>query len=264
MSNVRGGTVSWVDPLTPNIDGARQFYGELLGWELDIQRTPMGEYTVAWSRGREVAGMMAQAPEMAGAPAAWTLFVVVDDIQGTLTRAAAAGGAVMTAPFEIPGGARVAVVADRSGAVFALISGGPEPDFPYFSEDVGAVCWAELMTTDVQAATEFYQQLFDWTAETDDTGPVPYTVCNLDSDAVAGMIGRPADLPAEVPESWSVYFTVADCKAAQSRAVALGGSVILSATATPMGPFAVLADPAGAAFQVMEISSPPEPSPRVS
>jgi len=74
------------------------------------------------------------------------------------------------------------------------------------------------------------------------------------------MIGRPADLPGEVPDSWSVYFTVADCEAAQEKAVELGGSVILSATPTPMGPFAVLADPAGAAFQIMEISTPPEPS----
>jgi len=93
----------------------------------------------------------------------------------------------------------VAVAADHSGAVFALISGGPEPGFPYFSQEVGAVCWAELMTGDVQAATEFYQEVFGWTAETDDTGPVPYTVCNLDGDAVAGMIGRPADLPATSP-----------------------------------------------------------------
>lgn len=261
MGNVRSGTISWVDLSTPNIDGARRFYVELLGWELDVQQSPLGQYTVASSRGRQVAGMMAQAPEMAGAPAAWTVFVVVDDIEATLTRVTAAGGAVLTSPFEIPGGARVAVAVDHSGAMFALISGGPEPGFPYFSEEVGAVCWAELMTGDVQAATDFYQEVFGWTAETDDTGLVPYTVCNLDGDAVAGVIGRPANVPVEVPDSWSVYFTVADCKAAESRAVELGGSVILSATTTPMGPFAVLADPAGAAFQIMEFASPPpEPS----
>jgi len=260
MGNVRSGTVSWVDLSTPDIESAQRFYVGLLGWELDVQRTPLGEYTVASSNGREVAGMMAQAPDIAGAPAVWTIFVVVDDMDATLTRATGAGGEVLQSPFEIPGGAWVAVVADRAGAMFALISGGPEPGYPYLSEEVGAVCWAELMTGDVQAAIGFYHEVFGWTAEIDDTGPVPYTVCNLDGDAVAGMIGRPADLPAEVPDSWSVYFTVVECERAQSRAVELGGSVILSATTTPMGPFAVLADPAGAAFQIMEISSPPEPS----
>ncbi len=264
MGNVRSGTVSWVDLATPDIDDANRFYSQLLGWHLDIQQSSMGDYTVASSMGREVAGMMAQAPEMTGTPAAWTVFIIVHDLEATLDRATGAGGAVITSPFEIPGGARVAVVADHSGAMFALISGGPEPEFPYFSEEVGYVCWAELMTSDVKAATEFYQKVFGWTAETDETGPVAYTVCNLDGDAVAGMIARPADVPAEVPDSWSIYFTVADCQEAQSRAVELGGSVILPATPTPMGPFAVLADPSGAAFQIMEMSSPREPSPTVS
>lgn len=260
MSNVRGGTVSWVDLSTPDLEGAQRFYGALLGWELDTQRTQMGEYTVAQSGGREVAGMMAQAPETAGPPAAWTVFIVVDDMEGTLSDANKAGGAVLQPPFEIPGGALVAVVADRSGAMFALISGGPDPGYPYFSEDAGAVCWAELMTCDVQAATGFYREVFGWIAETDDTSPVPYTVFRLQGDEVAGMIGRPDDLPPELPDSWSAYFSVTDCAATQSLAAELGGSIILPATPTPMGPFAVLADPAGAAFQVMEMRSPADPS----
>lgn len=255
MSNVRSGAVSWFDLSTSDIDGAQRFYVELLDWELDIQETPMGEYAVASSRGREVAGMMAQAPEMARAPAVWTMYVIVDDIEAILTRVIAASGSVLTPPFESPGGARVAVIADHSGAMFSLISGGPEPEFPYFSEEVGAVCWAELMSADVQGAIEFYHEVFGWTAERDDSGLVPYTVFSLGSDAAAGMIARPDHLPVEVPDGWSVYFTVSDCEATQSRAVELGGSVILSATPTPMGPFAVLADPAGGAFQVMEISS---------
>lgn len=199
--------------------------------------------------------MMAQAPELAGTPSVWTVFVVVDDMDAVLAAVRGADGAELQTPFEIPGGARVAVVADRSGAMFALISGGPEPGYPYFSTEVGAVCWAELMSADVDAATEFYEAVFGWTAETDETGPVPYTVCNLDGDAVAGIIRRPDDLPADVPDSWSVYVTVADCHATEQRALRLGGSIILSATPTPMGPFAVLADPAGAAFQIMEMAS---------
>lgn len=262
MGDVRSGTVSWVDLSTPDIEGAQSFYAGLLGWELEVQRTPMGEYTVASAGGRDVAGMMAQAPDVAGMPAAWTVFVVVDDMRATLTWVTEARGGVRQTPFEIPGGAQVAVVADRTGAMLALISGGPEPGSPYYSEDIGAVCWTELMTRDVPAAIGFYGEVLGWTAETDDTGPVPYTVCNLDGDPVAGIIGRARDLPAEVPDSWSVCFTVADCTATQSRAVELGGSVILPATPTPMGPFAVLADAAGAVFQVMEMTSPSSPSGR--
>ena len=68
------------------------------------------------------------------------------------------------------------------------------------------------------------------------------------------MIGRTDDLPDDVPDCWSVYFTVVDCDDTVARTVDLGGSVILPSTPTPMGPFAVLADPAGAAFEVMQIT----------
>ena len=257
--SVISGTVSWTDLSTTDIEGAQRFYAELLGWELTTQHTDMGDYTVATVDGREVAGMMAQAPELAGAPATWTVFVVVDDLTATLGAIERAGGSVHQTPFDIPGGARVAVVSDRSGAMLALISGGPEPGHPYFAEQPGMVCWAELMTADVEAAVGFYGEVFDWRAETDDDGPVPYTLCRLGHEPVAGIIGRPPNLPTDAPDTWSVYFSVDDCSAVIERAVELGGSVILPPTPTPMGPFAVVADPEGAAFQIMEMA-PADPT----
>ncbi len=256
MGSVPSGTVSWVDLSTPDIEGAKRFYAELLGWELDSRPTPMGEYVVASVEGREAAGMMAQGAEMAGAPAVWTVFIVVDDLDRTLASVDRAHGSVVQPPFEVPGGARVAVVADRTGAMFGVISGGPEPGHPYFSQDPGAVCWVEVMTGDRDAATGFYREVFGWSAETDTSGPVPYTVYRLDGEPVAGMIGRTENMPEDVPDCWSVYFTVADCDGTVARTVDLGGSVILPPTPTPMGPFAVLADPAGAAFEVMQIIPP--------
>lgn len=252
-TGTRDGTIGWADLSTPDIDGARAFYADLLGWSLATQRTDMGEYTVASVDGREVAGMMAQATEMAGAPPVWTVFVVVDDIDASLDRVTAAGGTVLQPPFEIPGGARVAVMADGSGAMLALISGGPEPGV-YFWDAAGAVCWAELMTRRPDRAEAFYRAVLGWTAEHGDGGGVDYTVFRLGDEQVAGLIRTPDHLPPEVPDTWSVYFAVADCAAAVERAVELGGSVLLGPTPTPMGPFAVLADPAGAAFQVMEMA----------
>lgn len=253
----RNATISWVDLSTPDIEGARRFYAQVLGWELTTEHTDMGDYTVASTGDREVAGMMAQAPEMAGAPPAWTVFVVVDDLASTINRVGEAGGSVLQPPFDIPGGARVAVIADTSGAMLALISGGPPPGV-YFSEDIGAVGWAELMTRSPDAAEAFYASVFGWTADTSigegATSPT-YTVFSLGDEQVAGMIRTPSHLPPEVPDTWSVYFNVADCTGTEQWATELGGSVILSSTPTPMGPFAVLADPSGAAFQVMQTTT---------
>ena len=73
---------------------------------------------------------------------------------------------------------------------------------------------------------------------------------------VGGMIATPAELGDDVPNSWSVYFTVADCAASEAAARDLGGQVIKGSTPTPMGPFAVIADPQGAVFQLMEFTGP--------
>jgi hypothetical protein len=53
----RNATIGWVDLSTPDIEGARRFYAQLLGWELTTQRTDMGDYTVASAGDRGVAGM---------------------------------------------------------------------------------------------------------------------------------------------------------------------------------------------------------------
>jgi predicted enzyme related to lactoylglutathione lyase len=160
---------------------------------------------------------------------------------------------VVQPPFDIPGGARVAVLEDASGAMFGIISGGPEPG-PYLSVDDGEVGWVELMTRKPEGACAFYNGVFGWDAREADIDATAYTTFSLGDREVAGMIPTPDNLAPDVPDNWSVYFNVADCVATEESAVKLGGQVILSAAPTPMGPFAVLADPHGAVFQIMQFT----------
>ena len=173
----------------------------------------------------------------------------VDDIDAAIAKIPSVGGSVLQVPFEIPGGAQVAVIADPGGAMFALISATPQPG-PYLSQAVGAISWFELMTRNPQTAKGFYRAVFGWEAVTEDAGGTPYTVFSLDGTQVAGMIRTPADMP----DTWAVYFTVDDCLATEELAVELGGDVILPSTDSPIGPFAVLADPQGAVFQIVEFT----------
>ena len=62
----------------------------------------------------------------------------------------------------------------------------------------------------------------------------------------------PSDVPAEAPSQWATYFTVADCAAAQDRCRELGGQVLLPTMEVGRMRFAVLADPQGATFDVIE------------
>src|SRR6185503_14115152 len=88
-----------------------------------------------------------------------------------VTRAKALGGRALVEPMDIPNVGRFAVLADPQGAAFAVFkssgedSGAPE-DAP------GQFSWAELNTTDYQAAWKFYSDLFGWKERSSmDMGP---------------------------------------------------------------------------------------------
>jgi predicted enzyme related to lactoylglutathione lyase len=62
-------------------------------------------------------------------------------------------------------------------------------------------------------------------------------------------------LPAAVPSHWMPYFQVAGIDQAVEQVSGLGGRVLVSPTAFPGGRFAVVADPHGAAFGLIEAAS---------
>lgn len=248
------GAPNWVDLSTPDVEGAVSFYRELLGWEISATQTDMGVYHIAAVDGQEVAGLMQQSPGHEG-PAAWTMFVYVRSVEETLEKVEDAYGHVLQAPFEIPGGAIVSVVSDTTGAMFALISGGPKPEGTFFANTPGAVCWFELLTRDPDAAAKFYNSVFGWEMALDETTATEYATFQLAGQDVVGMLPMPDMVPAEVPAHWAVYFTVTDAAAAQKLASELGGEVAVPVMDISIGRFAVLEDPTGAAFDVMEYTS---------
>ena len=246
------GLPSWVDLATPDPAVSAAFYGELFGWTIEAQVTAIGEYYVARAGRHEVGGMMEPATE--GAPPVWTTFFTVADVDEAAVRAADLGGRVLQPPFAIPGDAPVAVIADPTGAMLALISSPETPAATWLTKLPGAVCWVELLTCDTSAAEGFYAAFFGWKSETELTGGHAYTMFRRNGFGFAGMMAMPDEVPAEAPAHWAVYFAVADCRSTAEAATRLGGSVLHPATEIDIGRFAVLADPHGATFHIMEFS----------
>ncbi|MET8244195.1 VOC family protein [Streptomyces sp. NPDC005202] len=119
---------------------------------------------------------------------------------------------------------------------------------------IGGPCWAELGTSDLEAAKRFYTEVFGWRARTD---PRPeaggYTIAHVGDAAVAAI--TPLYQESQ-PVAWNVSFAVADADAAANKVVEAGGTVIHG----PMdvldeGRFAVALDPSGAAFQLWQARS---------
>ncbi len=246
------GAPHWADLATPRVAAAMDFYRRLFGWVVESSVTPMGEYFIGKVGGRQVVGMMAQGPGMVGMPAAWTTYVYVADVDATASRAADAGGSIAQAPFDIPDG-RVAVLSDPAGADLGVVA-GPAPDGGWLGREHGRVCWVELLTRDPAAAEGFYGAVFGWKAETRQSGTTPYTTFSVEDGDVGGMRMMSDTLPADVPSHWSPYFAVDDCPLAVRRAADLGGRVLMPVTDIDIGRLAVLADPDGASFDVLEFA----------
>ena len=115
----------------------------------------------------------------------------------------------------------------------------------------GAVCWVEVLTREPAVAERFYGAVFGWSAAAEDG----YTTLSLDGEPVAGLLPMPPEVPAEAPAFWAVYFAVSDAAETERRAVELGGAVVVPTRAAGPGHFAVLADPTGATFDVMDTRS---------
>ncbi len=247
------GVPGWVDLGTPDLDAARGFYSALFGWDIPPGPEEAGGYSIAMLRGKPVAGM---GPAMNPGPPVWATYVIVDNADDTAKKVKDNGGAAFVEPMDVLDAGRMAVFADPQGAVFSVWQAGIMPGAGIVNEP-NSYSWSELVTADIDAAKKFYGAVFGWGGQTygEAEGPMGgYTEWKLGERSVGGMMTRPPQLPAEVPNYWGVYFAVADIEASVAKVKELGGSVHMGPMAIEPGTFAMVADPQGAMFNVMQLS----------
>lgn len=116
------GAFSWNELMTTDITGAKSFYSEMFGWEMQDETTPDMIYTLLKTGDKEVGGMMAIPTEAKGAPASWGAYVTVDNVDQQIIQAEKLGGQVILQPKNIPNVGRFAVISDPQGAVLTLIT----------------------------------------------------------------------------------------------------------------------------------------------
>jgi predicted enzyme related to lactoylglutathione lyase len=253
MSTYRDGVPSWIDLTSPDVGASMTFYTGLLGWEASAAAAPeAGGYTMFTMHGKQVAGV---GPIMGpGHPPAWTTYVNVTDADATAKRAADGGGTVLLTPMDVMDQGRMAVFADPEGAVLGLWQPGAHTGAQLVNEP-GAYCWSELAAHDVARAKDFYATVFGWDGITEQAGPVSYTEFRLAGAALAGMFKIGPEMPADTPPHWGVYIAVANCDATVAAATRLGAAVVRPPQDIRVGRFAVLADPQGAFFRVIALTS---------
>jgi len=267
MSYCTGRALYWSHECTdPAV--ARSFYVDAFGWQIDGTRILV--------EGRAVADF-----DRTDGQAAWLTHVGVADLEAAIDLVKEGGGTLRRDITTIDGVGPTARVIDPAGAEFALVeiadteaneddewtsrptgaewSSRPtgaewssRPTGAEWPDPIGARAWTVLVTPNPDDAIPFYLPLLGWFAEQRDGGSLgPYLVCTRGGVPAAGVIATPSG--ARDPAFWLSCIRVASVDAATASALAHGAELRRVAETIPdIGRFAVLADPVGARFALLE------------
>ena len=119
----------------------------------------------------------------------------------------------------------------------------------------GTFCWADLATTDAEAAKKFYSPLFGWKATDVPAGEAgTYTMLEKDGKPVCALYGMDEQMCQQgVPPHWQSYVSVKDADETAAKVTELGGTVIQPPfDVMDVGRMAIVQDPAGATFALWQ------------
>ncbi|PWL18415.1 glyoxalase/bleomycin resistance/extradiol dioxygenase family protein [Falsochrobactrum shanghaiense] len=116
----------------------------------------------------------------------------------------------------------------------------------------GNPCWYELGTGNLAGACDFYAKIFGWQIMDSGMEGFEYRLARSEGDMVAGMMSNAAQ-EGNPPPHWLIYFAVDDCDKSVAAIKAAGGKIFREPADIPgTGRFAVVADPQGAAFGLLQ------------
>jgi uncharacterized protein len=268
------GVPCWIDTAHPDQDAAVAFYGGLFGWEFEDVMPPGSgaRYFMARIRGGDVAGI-GPVPEGAPPKAVWNTYVQVESADEAASKVKSAGGAILTAPFDVMAAGRMAVLSDPEGAAFCVWQPKRHKGARVINEH-GALNFNGLATGDLEASSRFYGFVFGWrvigvgdsfqawalSAYGDHLEQLqPGTRQNVAEMGVPGFEDVVASIeplqPGAAPH-WSVTFTVDSADEIAQKAVELGGKVLTAPSDAPWVRMTVLSDPQGATFTASQFVPP--------
>ncbi|MER8083647.1 VOC family protein [Streptomyces sp. NPDC058316] len=257
------GTPCWADAMFPDLDGAKRFYSDVLGWTFGESSSEFGDYTQAYADGKAVAAVVPPMPGQEG-PSAWCLYLASPDAAATAAKIRENGGETLMDPMQVGEFGTMLLARDPSGVVFGVWQAGTHEGFEAQSVP-GAFCWAEVFTREPEKSDAFFSAVFPYSMVKIADEQIDFRMFNLGDKTVMGRMRMGDEFPPEVPPHMNVYFTVADCDAAVARATERGAILRFGPMTIPFGRFAALTDPQGAAFSVIDVHTTegevPETSP---
>jgi predicted enzyme related to lactoylglutathione lyase len=244
------------DPITADLatddpSAALAFYGPLFGWDFE----DVDEHLRAVKGRRMAAGVgMMEALDLPGSR--WFVCFAAPDLDELAERAASSASGRM----HLPGLGKATVLEDPTGAKSVLWQ--PDRLEPgALGATHGGLVWVELVTNDPEAAAAFYAPLFDATPiHVGEQGgaAAPASAIDLERQELevprrfAGIVSSSGTARVSSGPRWRPYFQVDDLRSFIEAAMESGGKLIEERPSGSGRAMAILHDPQGAEFGVVE------------
>jgi len=249
------GKFEWADLFTDNPESEAKFYTQLFGWTSETTTRKGHVYILISNGGDSIAGIVPSSVKHAeDTIPRWVGFAATDDIGKAIKSLNEAGGKTLAKPREIKNRGTLAIAQDAQGSVFGLIQSS-SGDVPDYQPAVGELAWAELFSDNPKSAAEFYSRTFQYESSVDSAhNDNSHLILATGEFARAGISSSP---PWEGGKSdWLLFFCVSDANATANKAAQLGGTVLVSPHESKHGgQVAVIADPLGCVFGVLELET---------
>ncbi|MDO6440543.1 VOC family protein [Marinobacter sp. 2_MG-2023] len=257
----RHGEFIWYELLTDNCDAAFSFYRALLGWQATDSGQAGMDYRILHAQDKDsgeyhdIGGLMQLTDEMkqGGARPLWLGYIGVDDVDQTLARILATGGQLQMPARDIPRGGRIAMVTDPQGTPFYVMGSLSDETSLAFAFDkprVGHCAWNELVTTDPEAAKNFYFTEFGWSKDGElEMGPMGVYEFIRHNGVIGALMPTTDETPTPM---WHYYFRCVDIDDACEATIKNGGQILNGPDEIPGGDFIARGiDPQGALFALV-------------
>jgi predicted enzyme related to lactoylglutathione lyase len=117
------GTFCWNELMTRDVERAKRFYRDTIGWSFEPMPMEWGTYWIAKAGDRMAGGIFElNGPEFDGVPESWMSYLAVDDVDKRVAKAVKAGAKLMKPIFAVPGVGRIAILREPGGAGVAWMT----------------------------------------------------------------------------------------------------------------------------------------------
>ena len=116
------GSIAWMDLTVPEASELKEFYKRVVGWQ--TSEVSMGDYSDynmnSPESGQPMAGVCHSRGVNREIPPYWMIYIVVADINESLSHCRELGGTVISGPKSMTGHGTYAFIQDPAGAYCAL------------------------------------------------------------------------------------------------------------------------------------------------